>query len=63
MHEEVLDRIKSLDIPAYRGFMQPRITATEENGEIVDVKVEPAGDFVEWMLESEKKYSFLPISN
>jgi dipeptidyl-peptidase-3 len=63
MHEEVLARIEPLDIPAYRGFIQPRITAIEENGEIVDVKIEPAGGFVEWMLESEKRYSFLPVYN
>ena len=63
MHEEVLARIEPLDIPAYRGFIQPRITAIEEDGEIVDVKIEPAGGFVEWMLESEKKYSFLPVYN
>jgi dipeptidyl-peptidase-3 len=63
MHEEVLARIEPLDIPAYRGFIQPRITAIEEDGEIVDVKIEPAGGFVEWMLESEKRYSFLPVYN
>ncbi len=63
MHEEVLARIAPLDIPAYQGFIQPRITAIEENGEIVDVKIEPAGGFVEWMLESEKRYSFLPVYN
>ncbi len=37
--------------------------AIEENGEIVDVKIEPMADFVEWMLESEEKYSFLPVTN
>jgi len=63
MHEEVLGRIEPLDIPAYRGFIQPRITAIEEDGEIIDVKIEPAGGFVEWMLESEKRYSFLPVYN
>ena len=63
MHEEVLARIEPLDIPAYRGFIQPRITAVEEDGEIVDVKIEQAGSFVDWMLESEKRYSFLPLYN
>ena len=63
MHKEVLARTEPLDIPAYRGFVQPRITAIEEDGEIVDVKIEPAGGFVEWMLESEKRYSFLPVYN
>ena len=63
MHEEVLARIEPMDIPAYRGFIQPRITAIEEDGEIVDVKIEQAGGYVEWMLESEKRYSFLPVHN
>jgi len=63
LHEEVLARIEPLDIPAYRGFIQPRITAIEEDGEIVDVKIEPARGFVEWMLESEKRYNFLPVYN
>jgi dipeptidyl-peptidase-3 len=63
MHKEVLARTEPMDIPADRGFVQPRITAIEEDGEIVDVKIEPAGGFVEWMLESEKRYSFLPVYN
>ena len=63
MHEEVLRRIEPLSIPAYRGIMQPQLTPIEENGEIVDVKLEWAYDFVEWMLESEKRFSFLPITN
>lgn len=63
MHEEVLARIAPLDIAPYRGFIQPRLVAIEENGEIVDVKIEPMADFVEWMLESEEKYGFLPVDN
>ncbi len=63
MHEEVLARIEPLNIAPYKGFIQPRMIAIEENGEIVDVKIEPMGDFVEWMLESEEKYSFLPVTN
>jgi uncharacterized protein YkvS len=39
------------------------MVAVEENGEIVDVKIEPMENFVDWMLESEDKYSFLPVSN
>jgi dipeptidyl-peptidase-3 len=63
MHEEVLARVEPLNIAPYKGFIQPRIVAIEENGEIVDVKIEPMEDFVDWMLESEEKYSFLPVSN
>jgi dipeptidyl-peptidase-3 len=63
MHEEVLARVEPLNIAPYKGFIQPRMMAVEENGEIVDVKVEPTDDFLEWMLESEEKYSFLPVTN
>jgi dipeptidyl-peptidase-3 len=63
MHEEVLARIEPLNIAPYKGFIQPRLVAIEEDGEIVDVKVEPMENFVDWMLESEEKYSFLPVSN
>jgi dipeptidyl-peptidase-3 len=62
MHEEVLARIEPLNIAPYKGFIQPRLVAVEQDGEIVDVKIEPMGNFVDWMLESEEKYSFLPLS-
>ena len=63
MHEEVLARVEPLNIAPYKGFIQPRLVAIEENGEIVDVKIEPMENFVDWMLESEEKYSFLPVAN
>jgi dipeptidyl-peptidase-3 len=63
MHEEVLARIEPLNIAPYKGFIQPRLVAVEQDGEIVDVKIEPMENFVGWMLESEEKYSFLPVSN
>ena len=50
-------------IAPYKGFIQPRLVAVEQDGAIVDVRIEPMEDFVEWMLESEQKYSFLPVSN
>ncbi len=63
MHEEVLARIEPLNIAPYKGFIQPRLVAVEKDGEIVDVKIEPMENFVDWMLESEENYSFLPVSN
>ena len=63
MHEEVLARVEPLNIAPYKGFIQPRLVAIEQDGEIVDVKIEPMESFVEWMLESEETYSFLPITN
>jgi dipeptidyl-peptidase-3 len=63
MHQEVLDRVAPLNIAAYAGFIQPRLVAVEENGEIVDVKVEYPDDFPAQMIEYEREYSFLPHSN
>ena len=63
MHEEVLRRVEPLDIAPYRGFIQPQLVAVEENGEIIDVKIEQTDDFVDWMLESEERFSFLPLTN
>jgi dipeptidyl-peptidase-3 len=43
--------------------VQPTLTPVEEDGEIVDVKVEYPDDFPRQMLEFDKNYSFLPVSN
>jgi dipeptidyl-peptidase-3 len=63
MHEEVLARVAPLNIAPYKGFIQPRLVAIEQDGEIVDVKIEPMENFVDWMLESEEAYSYLPVNN
>jgi dipeptidyl-peptidase-3 len=63
IHEEVLARVEPLNIAPYKGFIEPRIIAVEEKGEIVDVKIEHPEDFVGRMLELEKNYSFLPTTN
>jgi dipeptidyl-peptidase-3 len=63
MHEQVLERIEPLNIAPYKGFIQPRLVAVKSNGEIIDVKIEPMQNFVDWMLESEDRFSFLPVSN
>lgn len=63
VHAEVLARIEPLNIAPYKGFIQPRIVAVRENGEIVDVLIEHPEDFVERMLELEDNYSFLPLDN
>ncbi len=63
MHEEVLARVEPLNIAPYKGFIQPRLVAVEDGGEIVDVRIEPTEDYVAWMLESEEKFSFLPVAN
>jgi dipeptidyl-peptidase-3 len=63
LHEEVLARAEPLNIAPYKGFVEPRLVSVEENGEIVDIKIEQVEDFVERMLELEEKYSFLPLTN
>jgi len=63
LHQEVLARAEPYDVAPYKGFVEPRVIAVEENGEIVDVVIEQPGGFVERMLELEEKYSFLPVEN
>ena len=63
LHEEVLARVAPLNIAPYNGFVQPRLTAVEKDGRIVDVQVRYDEDFVTQMLRYEKEYSHLPIVN
>lgn len=63
LHEEVLDRYAKLNLRPYKGFVQPRLVAVEENGEIVDVQLEYPVSFFDQMLEYGKNYSFLPAVN
>lgn len=63
IHAEVLARVKPLNIAPFSGFVQPRLVAVKEKGEIVDVIIEYSDNFTEQMLEYEEKYSFLPNSN
>jgi len=61
IHQEVLARVEPLNIAAYSGFMQSTLIPVEEDGEIIDVKIEYPDDFPGQMLEFDKTYSFLPI--
>jgi dipeptidyl-peptidase-3 len=63
LHQEVLARAEPYNIAPYKGFVEPRVVAVEEDGEIVDVVIEQAESFVDRMLELEDKYSFLPVEN
>ena len=63
LHEEVIDRYAKLNLRPYKGFVQPRLVAVEENGRIVDVKLEYATSFFDQMLEYGRHYSFLPAVN
>jgi len=63
LHKEVLARYEKLNIAPYGGFIQPKLTTVEENGSIVDVKIDYPQDFTKQMLEFSKTYSFLPTYN
>jgi len=63
MHAEVLERYAKLDIPAYSGFIGPRLVPVESGGRIVDVRIEYPDDFSAQMLEYAEKYSWLPTWN
>lgn len=60
LHKEVLQRYSKLDIPPYRGFINPVFTPTyNDKGEIVDVTISYPENFVEQMLRLSHDYSTL----
>jgi len=63
LHKEVLDRFAGLNVKAYKGFIQPRLTPVVKGGEITDVKIEFPKSFFNQMIEYGKNYSFLPTKN
>lgn len=63
LHKEVLERYATLDIKPYSGFINPIYTLVEEDGKVVDVKIEYPLDYVEQMLYYSANYSNLPNIN
>lgn len=63
LHQEVLKRVKPLNIAPYKGFIQAELVPVEDSGEILDVVVEYPIDFARQMLSYEENFSFLPVSN
>ena len=54
----MLDRFSKLDIPPYRGFINPVYTpVTNDKGEIVDVTISYPENYVEQMLRLSRDYS------
>lgn len=51
IHREVLTRVKALDIPPYAGFVNPKLTPVEQDGDIIDIEVEYPTDFAKQMME------------
>ena len=60
---EVKARFVKLNVAAYKGFIQPKLTPVMEGNVMIDVKVEYPNDFKANQLELGKKYSFLPNKN
>jgi len=64
LHKEVLDRFEKLQLPSYRGFINPDFTPVYGKDSIItDVKVSYPDNYVEQMLNYSKNYSFLPVYN
>lgn len=63
LHAEVRERYAALNIPSYSAFINARLVPVEQDGEIIDVRVEYPEDFTEQMLEYADEYSFLPTWN
>ena len=59
LHKEVKQRYEALGLKPYGGFINPEIVPVEENGVVVDYKIEYPTDFVAQHLLYGKKYSFL----
>lgn len=58
LHKEVLDRFATLDIPPYRGFINPVYTpVVNESGEITDVTISYPENYVEQMMRLSREYS------
>ena len=60
IHEEVLQRVKHLNLPPYYGFINPQYDlVTDGAGNVIDVRISYPDDFVWQMLYYGKNYSFL----
>jgi len=63
LHKEVLDRYAKLNIPPYKGFINPKLVPVMEGDKIIDVKIEYPTDFLQQMLDYGKNYGYLPVKN
>lgn len=58
LHKEVLKRFSGLDIPPYRGFINPVYTPVmDEKGEISDITISYPENYTEQMLRLSRDYS------
>ena len=59
LHKEVKERYDALGLKPYGGFINPVVVPVEENGQVVDYKIEYPDDFVAEHMDLGKRYSFL----
>lgn len=60
LHNEVIERFSKLNIPPYRGFINPELEPVySKNGEIVDVVLKYGETYPEQMLRLSKDYKTL----
>lgn len=60
LHKEILDRYATLDIPPYRGFINPQLLPVYgDNGEIIDVEITYGETYPEQMLRLSKDFKTL----
>jgi dipeptidyl-peptidase-3 len=58
LHKEVLKRWKKINIPPYSGFLNPHYEPKVENGQIIDISIHYADNFLDQMIHYGKTYSF-----
>jgi dipeptidyl-peptidase-3 len=63
LHAEVRARYAALGVPAYSGFIGPRLVPVRSGDAIVDVRIEYTDDFTAQMPEYADRYAFLPTWN
>ncbi|NQW42002.1 MAG: dihydrofolate reductase [Bacteroidetes bacterium] len=63
IHNEVLKTAKELDVAAFRGFIQPKLTPIMNGDKIIDLKIDYTESFINQMLRYSKNYSYLPVKN
>ncbi len=64
IHQEVKERYAALNIPPYKGFVNPVYNVVSgQDGEIADIKVTYTEGFAQQMLRYAQEYSDLPTYN
>ena len=63
LHAEVRARYAALNVPAYSGFIGPKLVPVKDGEELVDVRIEYPDDFAAQMLDYADRYGFLPTWN